>query len=360
VVPRSYLQPVARQTPARDDLLDPSEWPIYQQDLVDAFFTATLARAGPSGAGTARSAIKAHLVPWLEQRSKYVWEATYADADEFAVALRTQLRPTTASGYLAVAAWFYDWLCDRHGLELRRRLGVTLVDPIDRFSRGARPSRDEQLVPVPREEAIAFFLAYAKAAVTSACSDVKWYQAARNYTLWLVANWAGLRRAELLALAGADVDLDTGLITVRAGKGGKGRMVHIQPPLVRTLMWYLDDVRPQGSTRRSDEPLFVSCRRRRFSEGGLATLLEREQDRAGLALEDRFSLHGLRRAFATRLYKQLRTERVRDPLVYVQYELGHRYLSTTQHYCQLDDAYRATLAREAGVALVNRYRRRSL
>jgi integrase len=82
--------------------------------------------------------------------------------------------------------------------------------------------------------------------------------------------------------------------------------------------------------------------------------LERELARAGLAGEDRFTLHGFRRAFATRLYKHLRAERVRDPLVYVQYELGHRYLSTTQHYCQLDDAYKAALAREAGVALVNR------
>ena len=90
----------------------------------------------------------------------------------------------------------------------------------------------------------------------------------------------------------------------------------------------------------------------------MAELLERELIRARLSAEDRFTLHGFRRAFATRLYKQLRAAQVRDPLVYVQYELGHRYLSTTQHYCQLDDAYKAALARDAGVALVNRYRRR--
>ena len=225
------------------------------------------------------------------------------------------------------------------------------------FSRGARAAH-EDLVPVPREEAIGFFLAYAKNAIGIAESDVKWYQAARNYALWMLANWAGLRRAELIALVGSDVDLDAGLITVRSGKGGKGRMVHIQPALVRSLRWYMQEVRSQTIASKGSDPFFVSCRGRPFSEGGVAELLQRELLRAGLSAEDRFTLHGFRRAFATRLYKQLRSAHVRDPLVYVQYELGHRYLSTTQHYCQLDDAYKASLAREAGVALVNRYRRR--
>src|SRR5712691_11894218 len=77
-MPRSYLQAVASNRPERQDLLEPAEWPTYQQNLVDGFITASLARAGSSAAGTAQSALKAHLVPWLSQREKYVWEATFA------------------------------------------------------------------------------------------------------------------------------------------------------------------------------------------------------------------------------------------------------------------------------------------
>src|SRR5438105_13567926 len=99
-MPHSYLQAVAPNPPERQDLVEPEECPTYQQGLVDAFITASLARAGSSAAGTAQSALKAHLVPWLAQRDKYVWEAAFADLDAFTVMLRAQLRATTASGYI--------------------------------------------------------------------------------------------------------------------------------------------------------------------------------------------------------------------------------------------------------------------
>ena len=103
--------------------------------------------------------------------------------------------------------------------------------------------------------------------------------------------------------------------------------------------------------------LFLSSYGRSFSPGALGQLLHVQQVAARLPVEDHFTAHGFRRAYATRLYKDLRAQRVRDPLVFVQHQLGHDYLSTTQRYCQLDDDFRHLLAQEAASALVELYGR---
>ena len=346
---------LVRELASRPTVLPRSERLAYQRGLLDGFLQSRRVTMRPSTVHNGVAALRANFVPWLESRDLYVWEATADDLDEFAAVLKHSVRTRTHQGYFAQVQQFYEWVVARRGEEIRRLFGVEVTNPVDRFNRARRLGEDERLVAVPREEVIDYLLAFERAAIKTASSDTKWLQACRNYTLWMVFNWTGLRRAEAAALVRQDIDLVSGTICVREGKGGKGRIVHIQPPLAPVLRWFLQDVRPhaQGGWRTS--LLFLNARWEAMHPDGIRNLLHREQVAAGIAEEEWFTCHGFRRAYATRLYKALRAEAFRDPLAYVQQQLGHVYLSTTQRYCQLDDDYRAFLVQEAAEALVEHY-----
>ena len=332
-----------------------AEFAAYQRQLLADFLVSRRATTSPTTVHSALSALRANLFPWLEQRGLYVWEVTPGDLDAWAASLKNSVKTRTHHGYFAQVAHFYEWLVARRGDELRRRLGTVVTNPVDRFNRARRLPEGERLVPVPREEAIDYLLAASRARIEDAESDTKWLQACRNYALWTVLNWAGLRRAEAAALARNDVDLVAGTLRVAEGKYGKGRLVHIQPPLAPVLRWYVHDVRAQDPRGRRSPALFLSPRGHALHPGGIANLLHVEEVAAGLPAEDWFTPHGLRRAYATRLYKALRAQGFRDPLVYVKEQLGHEYVSTTQRYCQLDDDYKYFLVQEASAALTRHY-----
>ncbi len=338
-----------------EQALPRAEWDGFQQHLLDGFLLSRRATVSQSSVHNALTALRSNFLPWLALHNRYVWEVTPADLDAWALALANTVRTRTHHIYFGQVALFYEWLVVRHGGELTRLLGVTVVNPVDRFNRARRLPEGERLVPVPREEVITFFLAASRARIATTAADGKWLQACRDHTLWHVLNWAGVRRSEAVALTRADIDLDAGLLRVVAGKDGKGRVVHIQPPLAPTLRWYLQEVRPQVPGRWRTPLLFVTQQGGAFHPDGLRNLLHHRQTRAGLDAVDQFTCHGFRRAYATRLYKALRAQAFRDPLDYVKAQLGHVYLSTTQRYCQLDDDYRTALAHEAAVALAGHY-----
>ena len=62
----------------------------------------------------------------------------------------------------------------------------------------------------------------------------------RDYCICSVLYWCGLRRSELVGLAVADVDITARLVTVRAGKGGRGRLVPVDHDLLGGLMAYMN------------------------------------------------------------------------------------------------------------------------
>lgn len=346
---------VVREEPTQRTVLSADEQLAYQRALLDGFLQSRRVTMRPSTVHNGVAALRANFLPWLESRQLYVWEVTADDLDEFAAVLKNSVRTRTHQGYFVQVQQFYEWVITRRGDQIREYFGVDVTNPVDRFNRARRLGEDERLVPVPRGEVIEYLLAAARSATTSAASDTKWLQACRNYTLWMVFNWTGLRRAEAAALTRQDVDLVSGSLRVREGKGGKGRVVHIQPPLAPVLRWFVQDVRPHAPAGWKSPLLFLNARQTAWHPDGIRNLLHREQVVAGIAEEERFTCHGFRRAYATRLYKALRAEGFKDPLVYVQQQLGHVYLSTTQRYCQLDDDYRYFLAQEAAEALVEHY-----
>ena len=105
----------------------------------------------------------------------------------------------------------------------------------------------------------------------------------------------GLRAGEVVALAVTDVDLTGGLVTVRRGKGGKGRVAPFGSQTAAALDRYL---RARRTHKRADTPaLWVGVGGKSFGYYGLNESLRERAKRAGV---DGFHLHLLRHTAATR------------------------------------------------------------
>lgn len=105
----------------------------------------------------------------------------------------------------------------------------------------------------------------------------------------------GLRAGEVVALGLADVDLPRGLVTVRRGKGGKGRVAPFGPQTAAALDRY---IRLRKSHQLADTPaLWVGVGGKSFAYFGLNDTLK---DRAKTAGIEGFHCHLMRHTAATR------------------------------------------------------------
>lgn len=105
----------------------------------------------------------------------------------------------------------------------------------------------------------------------------------------------GIRAGEACALTLGDLDLKHGLVTVRCGKGGKGRVVAIGPRTCTTLDRYVRARRTHALAHLPD--LWLGSLGRTFSYGSMWRMLKRRGERAGL---ENFHAHVLRHTFAGR------------------------------------------------------------
>lgn len=139
---------------------------------------------------------------------------------------------------------------------------------------------------------------------------------------------AGLRISELVGLDVDDVDLGSGTILVRSGKGSKSRRVPIGRAARRALGDYLGVARPElllrGAGRGASGATFLNARGGRLSRQGCWKILKGHARVAGLG--EVVSPHTLRHSFATHMLDAGADIRV------VQELLGHASLATTQVY----------------------------
>lgn len=160
-------------------------------------------------------------------------------------------------------------------------------------------------------------------------------------TLLLLLYGTGLRLGEALALTLTDVDLPESLLTIRAGKFYKSRLVPVGPELTQVLAAYAQIrsrfPRPAGMASaflalRSGHPL-----PRHRAEA----TFQRLRDRAGVRREDgaRYQprLHDFRHGFAVRrLVAWYHTgANVQRLLPHLATYLGHADLAATQRYLTL-------------------------
>jgi integrase/recombinase XerC len=152
------------------------------------------------------------------------------------------------------------------------------------------------------------------------------FERTRNAAILGLFYASGIRRAELVGLNLADVDLETRRLRV-IGKGDKQRTVFINAATVALLSQYLVH-RP----RTADEALFVGKQRRaslpgRLSSGYVGQLFQVFVRISGLTKHA--TPHMLRHSFATHLLEN------GADIVTIKELLGHESLSTTQIYVNL-------------------------
>ena len=130
--------------------------------------------------------------------------------------------------------------------------------------------------------------------------------------------YTGLRASEACALRIGDIDLESRMLTVQCGKGGKRRTVGITNALAFVLTTFLLEY-PKGSTAR----LLHNNLGKPMDRNGLHQRLAR----LGATVGVKASPHALRRAFVT-----INAGKGRS-LVHLQRSCGHSDIKTTMAYC---------------------------
>jgi site-specific recombinase XerD len=105
----------------------------------------------------------------------------------------------------------------------------------------------------------------------------------------------GMRAGEVIGLTVPDVDLERGVVTVRRGKGGKGRVAPFGPTTARAIDRY---IRARRTHRLADTAaLWLGDRGKELAYFGLRNALQYRAESAGLK---GFHLHLLRHTAASR------------------------------------------------------------
>lgn len=227
--------------------------------------------------------------------------------------LGSQLRPRTV--HRNITAW-------RAMLAYARDQGYTTADP---FAGVRLPKKD----PVRRESVTTEDI---QALLTATTKLLNRTRATMMRALLLTAATAATRYSDLMPLKVTDLDLGAGTLTVRCGKGGKGRTLPVPMQACEALQEWLQvrsawlATRPAtpGIPWREPEALWLADRGRPFGEGGLRKALRELCLIAGISRP--IALHDIRHSAATRMARQ------GMPIVGIQAVLGHSNLTTTQGY----------------------------
>jgi integrase/recombinase XerD len=144
----------------------------------------------------------------------------------------------------------------------------------------------------------------------------------RDKTLILLMVDTGARRSEVCALNWEDVDIDSGLVHIVEGKGGKTRSVVVGIETRRAVLAYRRELNPQPRN-----PLFQTQDGKRFQVMGFRSVFDRLAKRSGVKVTP----HALRRTFAT-----LSLKAGMNPL-HLQALMGHTTLEMTRRYITMVD-----------------------
>jgi len=213
------------------------------------------------------------------------------------------LKPKTLARTLSAWRSFFNYLARQNVVQANPCLGL-------------RPPKSEKKLPnAPSVDAMAHLL--------EAEADGVW--AIRDLAMFELMYSAGLRRAELIGLDIAGLDLAAGEVTV-TGKGSRMRVVPVGGKALEAARNWL--AKRDQVARGDTEAFFVGVRGARISATVLAQALKQLALRQGITAH--MHPHALRHAFASHVLQSSGDLRA------VQEMLGHASLSTTQIYTHLD------------------------
>jgi site-specific recombinase XerD len=145
----------------------------------------------------------------------------------------------------------------------------------------------------------------------------------RDYCIVFLALDSGLRKRELIALTLEDVNVLTGMVTVRHGKGDKYRQVRVGE-LCRKVLWrYVNQYRKPDD--KAETVFFLSERGTPLSYYTLGTVMTRLSQKCGF----RVTCHKCRHTFATNLARKF------PNAFLIAQVLGHADLETSKGYIHL-------------------------
>ena len=158
------------------------------------------------------------------------------------------------------------------------------------------------------------------------------------HAIILLLATTGLRISEALRLTLQDVDLETGVLSIRQSKFRKSRLVPLSKGTADVLIRYRD-LRDAVALPGPDEAFFVSGRGDAYSTGNIGRMFRDIAVQAGLRGSTGRGprLHDLRATFAvTRLLKWYRDgENVMSRLPLLSTYLGHACVSDTEVYLRI-------------------------
>ncbi len=146
----------------------------------------------------------------------------------------------------------------------------------------------------------------------------------------------GLRVSELIGLDWRDIDEELGMVTVRAGKGNKDRVVPIGEVALDALCEYRRAIEPAPE---SGQPVIVNLRGARLTTRSVENIVRARILRSGAAAS--LTPHSLRHSFATHLLDS------GADLRSIQEMLGHASLATTQRYTHVSISHLKEVYRRA-------------
>jgi integrase/recombinase XerD len=134
---------------------------------------------------------------------------------------------------------------------------------------------------------------------------------------------SGIRRGELVNLKLYDVDLKSGSLFIREGKGKKDRYVPLGSRAIHWIRRYVEEVRPELVIEPDLGYLFLHEFGEPFEKNRLSDLVKKYLRAAGV---DAGSCHLFRHAMATQMLENGADIR------FIQAILGHAQLTTTEIY----------------------------
>jgi len=137
----------------------------------------------------------------------------------------------------------------------------------------------------------------------------------------------GLRLSETTGLQWRDLDLNSGRLFVREGKGAKDRSLWVGESDLELLRHWKQ--RQSGDSEVAPSHIFTTLKGRRISNRYVQQMVKTYTRRAGIAKN--VHPHTLRHTFATDLHRESRNIRL------VQKALGHADISTTMIYTHVYD-----------------------
>jgi len=151
----------------------------------------------------------------------------------------------------------------------------------------------------------------------------------RNRLLMRLMLDAGLRVAEALALRWEHIDLMSGKLMVREGKGAKDRTLWLGKEDLKLMRHWRE--RQAKDVEGHPERVFTTLKGKPVQSSYVRRMVKRYAKKAGIPEAEKVSPHTLRHTFATDLYRETKNIRL------VQKALGHSSLSTTMIYTHIVD-----------------------